>query len=181
MTTKSNFSGLLDPGERLVWSGTPDALRYAVRKSKVSFPFGIFFFGFSIFWVYGAMQQSGLPFALFGVPFVAIGLVLVVSPLWHFIRGLRATYLVTDQRAVIDISGFFPKRISVPTSQIRFVELKFSRSGFGDVLFREIVASGDNGNSVTRDGFIAVAEADRADFILRAAVDKSRRAGAAPA
>ncbi len=181
MTNDNIASGLLDPGERLIWAGRPNALRYAFRKSTLTFLFGLLFFGFSLFWVYGATNQSGLPFALFGAPFVVVGLGLVLSPLWHFVRGRRAAYLLSDRRAVIDISGFLPKRISVPLSQVSFVELKSSSSGFGDVIFREIVTSSGEGSSVMRDGFMAVAEADRVERLLRTAIDKLGRAGTAPA
>ena len=74
--------------------------------------------------------------------------------------------------------GFLRKRISVPLS---FVELKSSSSGFGDVIFREIVTSSGEGSSVMRDGFMAVAEADRVERLLRTAIDKLGRAGTAPA
>ena len=180
MTTSRQ--GCSIPGERLDLGR--QAERAAIRvqeKFTLTFLFGLLFFGFSLFWVHGATNQSGLPFALFGAPFVVVGLGLVLSPLWHFVRGRRAAYLLSDRRAVIDISGFLPKRISVPLSQVRFVELKSSSSGFGDVIFREIVTSSGEGSSVMRDGFMAVAEADRVERLLRTAIDKSGRAGTAPA
>ena len=165
-------SRLLDSGERLIWSGKPNPFRYAIKKGTTTFLFGLFFFGFAIFWTYGAANQSGMFFASFGIPFLVVGLGLVLSPAWHYFRGERAMYALTDHRAVIDISDMFPKRVSVPLKQIKFVELKRSGTGFGDVLFREIVSSGGEGTSITRDGFFAIADVDSVDQLLRRAVEK---------
>jgi hypothetical protein len=167
-------SKLLDPGERLTWSGRPDAIRYAFKKSIATFLFGLFFFGFSIFWISGAAKQSGLMFALFGVPFVIVGLGLVLSPIWHFLRSRQAIYVLTDRRAVVDIAGWFPRRLSVPLGQIRFVEAKLSTNGCGDILFRETGRTdGEGGWTTSRDGFVAVSSADQVDRLLRAAIAKS--------
>lgn len=144
----------------------------------VTFLFGVVFFGFAVFWFEGAAKQSGLTFALFGAPFVIVGLGLVLSPFWHFFRGRQAIYALTDRRAVVDMPGWFPRRLSVPLGQIRFVEAKLSPNGFGDVLFREIISSGgEGGSSITRDGFVAVPGADQADRLLRAAIAKAPGAG----
>jgi len=60
---------LTDPGEQLIWQGKPYPARYALRKAAYSFPVGIFFFGFSLFWIYGAyMARETRPLTNSGLP-----------------------------------------------------------------------------------------------------------------
>jgi hypothetical protein len=175
---------LLDPGEQLIWSGAPNALSFAFRRSWSTFLFGIFFFGFSVFWVHGAATQGGsgnmpggFSFWMFGIPFVAIGAGMVLSPVWQFLRGLRATYVLTNQRAVVAFAGPFPRRISMPLGQIGFVDVRPATDGSGDIYFKETVVSGGDGRSVRRDGFVAIGEVANVERLLRAAVGKAVASG----
>ena len=43
-----------DRREKLIWQGKPSPARYALRKAAYTFPFGIFFLAFSLFWIYVA-------------------------------------------------------------------------------------------------------------------------------
>ena len=174
-------SSLIDPGEQLIWSGNPYPARYALRKAAYPFLFGIFFFGFSLFWIYGAYvtssnatNQLGFPFWTFGIPFVIVGACLVLSPVWQFFRAAHTTYALTNRRAIADISGLFPRRTSVPLGQIRFVEVRASAEGPGHVLFQEpVISYYYNVGTMQRDGFIAIPQATRVVQMLRSAIDKS--------
>src|SRR5262245_1821880 len=111
---------LIDPGEQLIWQGKPYPIRYALRKAAYTFPFGIFFFGFSLFWIYGAYMagnkatnQVGFAFWMFGIPFVIVGACMVLSPAWYLFRATTTTYALTDQRVIIDNFR------SIPTSHKR--------------------------------------------------------------
>jgi hypothetical protein len=168
---------LIDPGERVIWSGKPDAPRYAFRKAWYTFAFGLFFLGFSVFWVVGATKQSGWEFSSFGMLFVIIGACMVLSPLWQIFRATRTTYALTDRRAITDISGPFPQRTSVPLKQIPFVDVRSSAAGPGHVLFQESAAY-QNGGVTLRDGFIAIAGADNVGQLLRRTIDKAINSGA---
>jgi hypothetical protein len=166
--------GLHDRGEKVLWWGRPNPPSYAFKKSWQTFLFGIPFLAFAVFWT--TMASAGGAFAAFGIPFMAIGLGMVLSPLWYYVRGLRTTYALTDRRAVIDIAGFMPQRISVPLSEIDFIDLRARDSGSGDVYFKETVSRGSSRNQfVYRDGFVAIPEARRVEALLRNAVDASRR------
>jgi hypothetical protein len=178
MTIEPSLTG---PGERLLWSGRPVALRYALRKSMATFLFGLVFFSFAVFWVHGAAfaecrtatDSSGFPFFLYGIPFVAIRAGMLLSPLWHFWRGQRTRYALTDERAVIDTAGPFARRVSVPLHVIRFVELRGS-TPVGDVVFQESIVSDSNGATARRDGFIAIADAARVEQLLRSTIERKR-------
>jgi len=168
---------LYDRGEKVLWWGKPDPRTYAFRKAWYSFLLGIPFFGFAVFWTY--MASAGGVFAAFGIPFLLIGLGMLLSPIWHYVRGTRVTYALTDRRAVIDIAGLMPRRISVPLKQVQFIDLRAGADGSGDVYFREALstsAMSSRGSFVQRDGFIGVPDVRRVEELLRKAVDAGRDA-----
>jgi len=163
---------LLDRGEVVLWSGNPNALKYAFKRSWYTFLFGAFFFGFSVFWIYGATKQSGGTFGLFGVPFVVVGAALVLSPLWHLFRGMHAAYVLTSERAITIYSGTFGNRISVPLSAVGFIDVHPSADGSGDIYFKETAVEGSKGTTISRDGFLAIADVNQVERLLRKAIGK---------
>jgi hypothetical protein len=168
------------PGERVLWSGNPDPFRFSLRKSLPGALIGIPFLAFALFWISmaastpsGAASPFPFPFWLFGVPFVAVGLGTVLSPIWHCVRALRTNYVLTNQRAIIDYPAPFARRISVPLYQIPFIEIRSSLGNFGHVLFQEAVVSSYNRGVSQRDGFVGVADPTHIEQLLRAAVEKT--------
>jgi hypothetical protein len=171
---------LLDAGETLVWTGRPNARAYPFKKSLMTFPFGIVFFAFSLFWVRGAAaqggmisEQLGIPFWSFGIPFVIVGAGMVLSPLWHLFQGTRTTYGLTNRRTLTVVAPPFARRLSLPLNEIRFVDVRPSSDGSGDIYFKETVTSNSDGYSVKRDGFVAVAKVAQVDQLLCKAIDRS--------
>jgi TIR domain len=168
-----------DRREQLIWQGKPSPARYALRKAAYTFPAGIFFFGFSLFWIYGLyMSETGFAFWMFGIPFVIVGACMVLSPAWHLFRATNTTYTLTDRRAIIDISGLFPRGTSVPLNQVPFVDVRSSNEGRGHVLFQEAAPMyyGMDGGMKQRDGFIAIADAAKVGQMLKTAIQKSTAA-----
>lgn len=69
----------LEPGERLLWEGKPDVRAYSLRGAWYVIPFSLVRGGFALFWELNALSaRAPSPFALFGLPFVAIGLYLIL-------------------------------------------------------------------------------------------------------
>jgi hypothetical protein len=174
----------LDPGERLLWSGKPKPISYAFKRSWATFLFGIFFFGFSLFWIAGASFADSksrgpfpFPFWLFGIPFVAVGAGMVLSPVWHFWRGAHLTYVITSKRAITIFSGAFGRRENVPLAQIKFIDVNSSDSDTGDVYFKETWSWGANNRAPRRDGFLGIPNVSAAERTLRQAVDKAIQVG----
>ncbi|MBV9852524.1 MAG: hypothetical protein JO250_22900 [Armatimonadetes bacterium] len=104
----------LDAGEAVLWSGQPLPGRYA-RQGIAPMLFGIPFTAFAVFWMYGA-SGFGHPingpgpvafFWLFGLPFLLIGLGMLLSPLWLWRKAGRTAYAVTDRRVLILGGGSF--------------------------------------------------------------------------
>ena len=90
----------LQPGEYVLWEGSP---RKGIRLQKsdaVLIPFSLFWCGFAGFWEYTVIAGGGpLIMALFGIPFILVGLYLLLGRFVSRARSLSSThYVVTDQR-----------------------------------------------------------------------------------
>jgi hypothetical protein len=111
----SNAVGILQPElrprERLVWAGFSDAKRHG-RTALLQMLIGIPFTAFAVFWTTMAVGIGGqMPnrdafpifrlFPLFGLTFVAVGLALLLSPLWNIWQGRSTVYGLTSERAII--------------------------------------------------------------------------------
>ncbi|WP_437205245.1 hypothetical protein [Planctomicrobium sp. SH664] len=131
----------LSPGEKVVWIGQPLAARQMLRTIPVVL-FSIPFTGFAMFWMFAAagfrfprLQRPEDFFALFGIPFLCIGLGMMSAPYWQLLRTRRTVYVVTDRRAMI-ISGIRTTRISSFLPH-QFLTIKRTQrpDGTGDVTF----------------------------------------------
>ena len=112
--TPPGWDGILEDGETILWQGRPGG--GVIWSDLISFEsaFGLFFGGFAVFWTAAALSQGmgsgnggpgaliGLIFPLFGLPFVAVGLYLVIGRLfWDaYLRG-RSWYTLTNRAAYI--------------------------------------------------------------------------------
>jgi len=129
--TSSELQPHLDSNEKLIWSGQPK--RGIIFRSADIFviPFSILWCGFAIFWLYSALN-SGAPlyFALFGVPFVVIGLIFVFGRFLIDAKQREHTfYGITTDRIIIK-SGVFKK--SVKSLNIRTLsDLEYTEKSDG--------------------------------------------------
>jgi hypothetical protein len=183
-----NVPGFLDRGELLIWSGRPTPLGYALKRIGFQWFFGLFFFGFSLFWISMAGTASqktgsfpGNVFWMFGIPFVLVAASMVLSPAWYYLKAGRTQFVLTDRRAVIDTRGFMGKRVSIPMGQIRFVELVEGANGNGDVIFSEQVSKAPEHYTTKRDGFLAIANAAEVERKLRGLIEARNREVTKPA
>src|ERR1700738_3876007 len=108
----------LQSGESLYWTGAADPARAALTALPASI-FGIPFAGFSLFWITQAYHASSAMsksshdafakgftvFPLFGLPFLLVGLGIILAPLWAFLSGRSTVYAVTNQRVMIITGG----------------------------------------------------------------------------
>lgn len=138
----------LQSGESLCWTGTADPARAALSALPAMI-FGIPFAGFALFWINGAYQATShisnradafskgfAVFPIFGLPFLAIGLGIVSSPLWAYLKGRSTVYGVTNQRVMV-ITGSGTRSVkSFTPADIVFVEHRERPDGSGDVLIR---------------------------------------------
>lgn len=136
----------LQSGETLYWTGTANPARAALTALPAAF-FGIPFAGFALFWMKGAYQASShlskspnafakgfSVFPLFGLPFLIIGLSIVLAPLWAYLKGRSTVYAVTNQRVMV-ISGGGSRTVkSFTPADIVSVEHRERADGTGDVV-----------------------------------------------
>ena len=91
----------LSSAERVLWVGQPDASRRLSKTDVVAIPFSLLWLDFTVFWTVAALRSGGLPFALFGVPFVLMGLYVTVGRFFAKARiRSRTWYAVTDKRVL---------------------------------------------------------------------------------
>jgi uncharacterized membrane protein YdbT with pleckstrin-like domain len=91
----------LNANEKVLWSGKPEKKAFVLPVLGFV-PFGLFFLGFSIFWMWGAFS-AGAPdfFTVFGLPFVVAGFGITVGPLvWQLLRYRNTEYVITDKRII---------------------------------------------------------------------------------
>lgn len=97
---------LLRQGEQLRWVGQPDPQVRFATADLFLVPFSVIWGGFAVFWELGVIV-SGAPihFALFGIPFVLIGLYFIFGRfIYKKRRKLTTVYGLTDSRAIVSSS-----------------------------------------------------------------------------
>ena len=170
-STRSNhWQDFLGPGEKLLWQGAPaTGLRITGAGIFLSV-FGIFFLGFSVFWVTMAVgiggSGAGAIFPIFGLPFVLVGVWLVAGH-WFYdaYKRKHARYALTNQRALIARTVFGRRMESYPidqNSQITLVSGKLDTVNFAQKAYR-----GKNGTSVVNIGFRYIPDGQEVFELLR--------------
>jgi hypothetical protein len=96
----------LFPGERVLWEGRPARHPLFQPADALLVPFSIMWCGFAVFWEASALTDDGpgpsLFRALWGIPFVLIGLYLVGGRfVVHAITSRRTRYVITDRRVLV--------------------------------------------------------------------------------
>lgn len=154
---KSRWEDYFDSGERLLWQGAPGrGIRFSLGGLILSV-FGLFFLSFSMVWVGMALQMStgsamDYLFPMFGMPFVLVGLWLVVGH-WFFdaYKRKNTRYALTTKRALIARTLFGRRMESYEisaTSPLTLVEGKSDTVNFAEKTVR-----GKNGTSQVPIGF----------------------------
>jgi hypothetical protein len=100
-TAFDGWAPYLDPGERILWQGRPDAGMHIRPRNIVMAVFGTFFAGFALFWMAMAAQAGG-GFWLFGILHFAVGAGIVAGAfLWGPWLRRHSVYSLSDRRAFI--------------------------------------------------------------------------------
>jgi hypothetical protein len=134
--TTTDLSDRLLTGERILWSGRPAQGLLFTGRDTVLIPF--MFGAFAVFWESMVLTQQNAPgfFMLWGVPFVLIGLYLIVGRflLDAWIRA-GTDYAVTNKRILISRSGPFSKFTAVSLDRLPDASLSESAGGRGTIRF----------------------------------------------
>ena len=148
------LSSRLQADEKLLWSGRPLGGFRFQSADLLLVPFSLMWGGFAIFWEWSVVSHVGadrgppLFFALWGIPFVLVGLYLIVGRFFVDARRRESTiYGLTNRRALI-ISGIFGRyersAMLAATPEIGIKETAARRGTitFGTVPFAFLADSG---------------------------------------
>lgn len=127
----------LSPGEQVLWSGQPRQGVIVRGADAFLIPFSLLWGGFAIFWELSVIKSSGPDFfALFGIPFVLVGIYFIVGRFFVDAKIRAKTfYAVTDQR-VLFVSGVFARRVkSLNLRTLSDLALSEGKSGVGTITF----------------------------------------------
>lgn len=136
------FRDRLLPGENVIWSGQPAQGFTFSGRDIFMIPFSVFWAGFAMFWEYTvAHTNAPLLFRLWGIPFVLIGLYLVIGRFWldSWLRG-RMRYAVTTQRILILRPPPFGSFIAIELRRLPDATLNESANGRGTIRFGQPAA-----------------------------------------
>ena len=127
--------GYLQPGERIAWEGAPEVRPYVLRGSWYMIPFSLLWGGFAIFWEVSVLAEGGPTFfALWGIPFVLLGLYLIFGRFYVAWREAKNTaYAITDRRVLLLGGAFRPSLTEIDLANLPSVQLDEGRDGTGSI------------------------------------------------
>ena len=133
----------LAPLEQVLWSGRPRQGVFLRPSDAVQIPFGLMWCGFIAFWEHGVMQAGSLFAMLWGIPFILVGLHMLVGRfLLDAWQRAYTDYAVTDQRVLI-VTCLFTRRVrSLELAGLAEMTLTECRGGRGSIVFGRPTARG---------------------------------------
>lgn len=176
---EAEFRKMLEPGERLLWHGR--AVRPKFGPGCAQFGMGAAFTGFALFWTSlawlftraGSQQDSmSYWFPLFGIPFILVGLWLLISPLLGRVAARKTAFAVTSHRVVRLLIGRGRVSEDIAVTDIAGIETAVAADGRGTLVMR---MRGD-GAAEFANGFTLgeIADVATAELRLREAMRNAR-------
>jgi len=130
--------GEIGPGEHALWWGRPRQ-GVVLRGSDVfTIPFSLMWCGFAIFWEMSVASSGTAPgfFVLWGIPFVAVGLYMVIGRFFVEAMQRSKTYYALTSDRVLIVSGVISRTIkSLSLNTLSDVTLTEGRGGNGSITF----------------------------------------------
>ena len=176
-------------GEAVRWTGRPGVLR-AFAGASLIWLFAVPWTAFALFWeltVLGALlfgkstpgagsmgHTMGWVMALFGLPFVLIGLGMMLALVGALRTARRTVHVLTSKRLMTITEGRIKRVKSVFPAQIRSIERKERPDGSGNLRLIVGTEKDSDGDTVTKaEDLIAVPDVRKLEGLL---LDLKRRA-----
>lgn len=127
----------LAPGEQVLWSGQPRQGLIVRGFDVFAIPFSLLWAGFAVFWLVTAMQSDApLPFVLFGVPFVLVGVYIVIGRFFVEAKQREKTFYAVTQQRIVIVSGLFSRSVkSLNLKTISDLSVSARSDGRGTITF----------------------------------------------
>ena len=160
--------------ETIKWCRQPRVFRL-VLKSLPVFLFSIPFTAFAVFWMHGAsgagdMEEPGAWrfFYLFGLPFLLVGLTMLLSPVWAAIKAKRTVYVITNTRAIIFEKDFSVKVSSFGADKLNDITKRVRSDGSGDIILdRRVKYDREGDDRVKEIGFFGIPRVNEVEDMLK--------------
>jgi hypothetical protein len=166
-------AGELSTGERLVWIGQP-RLDLAVRPAWFLIPFGVLLTTIALVWTLMTLVLTFGILAPCGLPFIAVGVLFMFSPLWLRAMARRTVYALSDRRAILWQPGWFGQ-VSVQSftaSGLGQMSRLERPDGSGDLVFQVYTTGvGENAHTVRR-GFMGIDHVRDVEELVRKTLQK---------
>lgn len=142
---RSEIIDQLQGDEKLLWADKPlTGIKFRITDIFVTL-FSTVWLGFSIFWTYMAAETSFI-FALFGIPFILIGLFLFIGRYFFDALSRKNTVYGLTNKRIIMKSGLFSKSYkSVFLDSLPSLSYTDKSDGSGDISFGHTIESFKNG------------------------------------
>ena len=167
----------LEPNEQIKWIDMP-VPNFFTKNSTPAFIFAIPWTCFAVFWMIGASQAPSKAFALFGAPFVLIGIAMLLSPLWAYYKSLKSVYVITSKRAITFDGGKSFTIRSYPPEKLHNI-FRREKKRIGDVVISFSAWKDSDGDTHKTDiGFINIKEPKNVEVMLKKLAEQNNEAEA---
>jgi len=158
----------LESGEVIQWIEMPIP-RYFTGAATGAFLFAIPWTAFAIFWMFGSWYQSeSVPFTLFGVPFVLIGIGMLSTPLWAYRKSFKTVYVITNRRGLTFNGGWSTTIRSYPPHKLEDIYRKEKKDGTGDVVISRRAWRDSDGDRQSEElGFLCIEKPKEIEAMLK--------------
>lgn len=143
--SREKFSSELIDGETISWAGQPDPSVIFSKSDAIMIPFSLLWGGFAIFWELSALAPckpgsgsggTDFIFPLFGVPFVLIGIYMIIGRFFYKAwKKKRTYYAVTDQRILILTKTGSTNLQALFFKDIPAIQKSVCKNGIGSIIF----------------------------------------------
>ncbi len=127
----------LSPGERLLWSGQPRSGPRLTPGDIALVPFSLLWAGFAVFWESMVLKQGPPGFmALWGIPFILMGVYMVIGRFFVDAYRRGRTYYGLTNRRVIIVGGMLGRSVnSLDLATLPAIQVSERGDGSGTISF----------------------------------------------